>query len=133
MLVEGHRREPGLRHRWLRGQDLNLRPSGYERDDLPLVHPGYPGSFGPGLIEVYWWPQCGRIEAVVLTRIALVLGWSMAGCQSYQLVFCEMAGQEICAEFKERHDFNPGETIRLMPRLEALHLFDRETGQRLSD
>ena len=57
----------------------------------------------------------------------------MAGCQSYQLVFCEMAGQEICAEFKERHDFNPGETIRLMPRLEALHLFDRETGQRLSD
>ena len=22
---------------------------------------------GPGLIEVYWWPQCGRIEAVVLT------------------------------------------------------------------
>ena len=52
---------------------------------------------------------------------------------STTLVFCEMAGQEICAEFKERHDFNPGETIRLMPRLEALHLFDRETGQRLSD
>ena len=22
---------------------------------------------GPGLIEVYWRPQCGRIEAVVLT------------------------------------------------------------------
>ena len=52
---------------------------------------------------------------------------------STTLVFCEMAGQEICAEFKERHDFNPGQTIRLMPRLEALHLFDRETGQRLSD
>ena len=52
---------------------------------------------------------------------------------SSTLVFCEMAGQEICVEFKERHDFRPGETIRLMPRLEALHLFDRETGQRLSD
>ena len=52
---------------------------------------------------------------------------------SSTLVFCEMAGQEICVEFKERHDFSPGETIRLMPRLEALHLFDRETGQRLSD
>ena len=49
------------------------------------------------------------------------------------LVFCQMAGQEICAEFKERHDFSPGATIRLMPRLETLHLFDRETGRRLGD
>ena len=47
------------------------------------------------------------------------------------LVFCRMAGHEICAEFKERHDFHPGETIRLMPRLERVHLFDRETGERL--
>ena len=51
---------------------------------------------------------------------------------STTLVFCQMAGQEVCAEFKERHDFDPGETIRLMPRLETVHLFDRETGQRLS-
>ena len=52
---------------------------------------------------------------------------------STTLVFCQMAGQEVCAEFKERHDFDPGETIRLMPRLESLHLFDQETGQRLRD
>ena len=51
---------------------------------------------------------------------------------SSTLVFCQMAGQEICAEFQERHDFDPGETIRLMPRLETLHLFDRESGQRLN-
>ena len=50
---------------------------------------------------------------------------------SSTLVFCELAGQEVCAEFKERHDFDPGETIRLMPRLESLHLFDQESGQRL--
>ncbi len=51
---------------------------------------------------------------------------------STTLVFCQLAGQEICAEFQERHDFDPGETIRLMPRLETLHLFDRENGQRLN-
>ena len=51
---------------------------------------------------------------------------------SSTLVFCQMAGQEICAEFQERHDFDPGEPIRLMPRLETLHLFDRGSGQRLN-
>ena len=28
---------------WLRGPDLNRRPSGYEPDELPLLHPA---SFG---------------------------------------------------------------------------------------
>ena len=51
---------------------------------------------------------------------------------STTLVFCQMAGQEVCAEFTERHDFDPGETIRLMPRLETVHLFDRESGHRLN-
>ena len=29
---------PGFR-RWLRGSDSNRRPSGYEPDELPLLHP----------------------------------------------------------------------------------------------
>ena len=49
------------------------------------------------------------------------------------LVFCRMAGQDICVEFSERHDFSPGAAIRLMPRLESVHLFERESGQRLPD
>ncbi len=51
---------------------------------------------------------------------------------STTLVFCRMAGQEVCAEFKERHDFSPGAAIRLAPRLDALHLFERESGRRLT-
>ena len=49
------------------------------------------------------------------------------------LVFCRMAGQEVCAEFKKRQAFAPGQRLRLRPRPESLHLFDAETGQRLPD
>ena len=47
------------------------------------------------------------------------------------VVFCRMAEQEACAMFVERHDFRPGDTIRLMPKLASGHVFDATTGQRL--
>ena len=42
-----------------------------------------------------------------------------------------MAGTPAHAVFRERHEFRPGETVRLMPDLERVHLFDRATGQRI--
>ncbi|MCB9946619.1 MAG: sn-glycerol-3-phosphate ABC transporter ATP-binding protein UgpC [Rhodospirillaceae bacterium] len=42
-----------------------------------------------------------------------------------------MAGSEICAMFTERHGFEPGQKVRLMPRLDRVHLFDGESGQHL--
>jgi multiple sugar transport system ATP-binding protein len=47
------------------------------------------------------------------------------------LVFCRVAGKEVQVAFKERHAFRPGDQIRLRPNLEALHLFDAQSGQRL--
>jgi multiple sugar transport system ATP-binding protein len=51
------------------------------------------------------------------------------GADTY--VFGEAADTQLCAVFTERHAFRPGETIRLVPRLEAVHLFDAETGRTL--
>jgi multiple sugar transport system ATP-binding protein len=41
-------------------------------------------------------------------------------------------GDEIVAVFRERHTFSPGETISLEPQADAMHLFDGETGIRIS-
>ncbi len=47
-------------------------------------------------------------------------------------IACRHEGNELSAVFRERHDFQPGSTIRLMPDLTRSHLFDADTGQRLS-
>ena len=39
--------------------------------------------------------------------------------------------QEIVAVFRERHDFAPGQRIRLKPRAPVAHLFDATSGQRI--
>ena len=47
------------------------------------------------------------------------------------LVFCELAGVETCAHFTERHPLTPGQKIGLTPRLDHVHLFSAETGNRI--
>jgi multiple sugar transport system ATP-binding protein len=38
---------------------------------------------------------------------------------------------ELVALFRERHDFKPGDTLKLRPRPDLVHLFHAETGKRL--
>ena len=46
-------------------------------------------------------------------------------------VFAKFSGAELTAVFRERHDFKPGETVRLVPDHERTHLFDAESGRSL--
>jgi multiple sugar transport system ATP-binding protein len=46
-------------------------------------------------------------------------------------VYTKLAATPFCAIFTERHDFQPGQTIRLHFPQDKIHLFDAETGQRL--
>ena len=48
------------------------------------------------------------------------------------MVVVHMAGQEVQAIFRERHRFEPGQDIMLLPDVEHLHLFDKRTGARLN-
>jgi multiple sugar transport system ATP-binding protein len=46
-------------------------------------------------------------------------------------LFARLGEQEIVAIFRERHDFAPGQKIRLKPRAPVAHLFDASSGQRI--
>ena len=47
-----------------------------------------------------------------------------------QLV-ARVGGQDIVAIFRERYELTPGQKIRLRPRADVAHLFDKDTGARL--
>jgi multiple sugar transport system ATP-binding protein len=46
------------------------------------------------------------------------------------LIFCKLAGVDVTAVVRERHEFHPGENIRLAPQL--TFLFDPASGARLA-
>jgi multiple sugar transport system ATP-binding protein len=46
-------------------------------------------------------------------------------------LFARLGDQEIAAIFRERHEFAPGQKIRLKPRAQVAHLFDASSGQRI--
>jgi multiple sugar transport system ATP-binding protein len=48
-------------------------------------------------------------------------------------IIARMGGTDITAAFRERHPFKPGDKIRLKPDPRLVHLFDADTGQRLTD
>jgi multiple sugar transport system ATP-binding protein len=47
-------------------------------------------------------------------------------------VFANLGGEQVVAVFRERHQFNPGDRIRLKPDPALVHLFDETTGKRLN-
>src|SRR5258708_5897258 len=47
-------------------------------------------------------------------------------------VFAKLGGEQVVAVFRERHQFNPGDKIRLKPDPSLVHLFDEATGKRLN-
>ena len=46
-------------------------------------------------------------------------------------VYAKVAGMPLCAVFTERHEFRPGQTIRLTWPVGKAHLFDDATGHRI--
>jgi multiple sugar transport system ATP-binding protein len=48
-------------------------------------------------------------------------------------VIARLGGEDVIAVFRERHQFKPGDRIRLKPNPQLVHLFDERTGNRITD
>ncbi|MHA1159093.1 MAG: ABC transporter ATP-binding protein, partial [Alphaproteobacteria bacterium] len=91
---------------------------------LPLVHngiePGSPVTYGirPEHLELA--DEGFPAEVTVIEP---------TGAET--MVFLKFGANVLIALFRDRHQFTPGQEIRLRPRAEAAHIFNRETGERL--
>jgi len=47
-------------------------------------------------------------------------------------VFAKLGGEQVVAVFRERHQFSPGDKVRLKPDPSLVHLFDEASGKRLN-
>jgi multiple sugar transport system ATP-binding protein len=50
---------------------------------------------------------------------------------SETMVVLRLGETEVVALFRERHSFAPGQTVHLRPRVDQVHLFDEQSGQRV--
>ncbi|MBI5717869.1 MAG: sn-glycerol-3-phosphate ABC transporter ATP-binding protein UgpC [Burkholderiales bacterium] len=79
---------------------------GIRPEHLDLCEPGDPGGFDGDVIVV-----------------------EPTGSETQ--VFVRLGAQEIVGVFRERHEFKPGQRVRLRPRADKAHLFDPQSGQRI--
>ncbi|NML46104.1 sn-glycerol-3-phosphate ABC transporter ATP-binding protein UgpC [Ramlibacter sp. G-1-2-2] len=101
---------------------------GFEADGvlLPLpVMDGLPGQAASYGIRPEHFERCAPGEGVA----AQVQGVEPLGSDTQ--LNLRLAGADVVALFHERLAVQPGDTLHLRPRLEAVHLFDAESGQRL--
>ena len=47
-------------------------------------------------------------------------------------VIAKLGGEQVIAVFRERHQFKPGDRVRLKPDPALVHLFDETSGKRLN-
>ncbi len=102
------------------------------------------GSLSDGRIDVaghafHGPPGTGKVrlgvrpEHLILSDDGLAMQVKVAEpTGSETMVFLRFQGQDITAVFRERHAFASGQTIHLKPDPAHLHVFDAETGARMT-
>ena len=105
---------------------MNLLDAELADGQIRIADQTYPGPSGTGTIRLGVRPEHFALADSGLdmqVKVAEPTG-------SETMVFLTYRGQNVTAVFRERHAFEPGQTVHLAPDPNHLHCFDAATGQR---
>ena len=106
---------------------MNLLPAVLENNIVTVANQQYRGPEGVGKVNLGVRP-----EHLVLSDSGLPMTVKVVEpTGSETMVFLNFDGHDVTAVFRERHHFNPGDTIHLQPDAEHLHIFSADDGRRL--
>jgi len=106
---------------------MNLLEGNLENGTLTLGTQQFPGPAGAGKVNVGVRPEHLSVSDTGLPMTVKVV--EPTGSET--MVFLNHDGQDVVAVFRERHNFEPGQTIYLQPDTEQLHIFNADNGHRL--
>jgi len=106
------------------GEDAWVESDGGERLPLPPLGGGRDGQKVTYGIR----PEHLTLDPTGVAAVVSVV--EPTGADTF--VYADIGGVPICATFDERHDFRPGRPINLVPRLDAIHLFDAASGAKIN-
>ena len=107
---------------------MNLLDAELADNRIRIADQVYAGPSGAGKIRVGVRP-----EHLVLAEDGLEMQVKVVEpTGSETMVFLSFEGRDVTAVFRERHAFEPGQTVHLVPDPNNLHCFDSTTGQRLA-
>lgn len=106
---------------------MNLLAGTLQNETVTVGNQHLPGPNGSGKVNVGVRP-----EHLMLSDDGLPMSVKVVEpTGSETMVFLSFEGQDVVAVFRERHHFEPGQTIHLKPDAAHLHVFNAETGQRV--
>lgn len=106
---------------------MNLLSGNLENNTITIGTQHYPGPVGTEKVNVGVRPEHLILSANGLPMTVKVV--EPTGSET--MVFLDFEGQDVVAVFRERHEFNPGQTIHLQPDTAHLHVFKADTGTRI--
>lgn len=106
---------------------MNLLAANLENGNLTLGNQQFKGPDGSGKVNIGVRPEHLLLSDSGLPMTVKVV--EPTGSET--MVFLDFEGQDVIAVFRERHQFDAGQTIHLQPDPEHLHVFNAENGNRL--
>ncbi len=108
---------------------MNLLSGVLDKREVSVGNQRYQGPDGSGNVRVGVRPEHLLLSEQGLSMTVKVV--EPTGSET--MVFLDFEGQDVVAVFRERHQFNPGQSICLQPDPAHIHLFDADTGKRYQE